>query len=204
MFGVHTYIVWDNQTNEAMIIDPGMINSNDNKAIDNLIATNNLKLKYLVNTHMHIDHTFGDDYIKQKYALPLYAHEAERRFGLSREVQARQFGFNISIPAIDIDRPINDGDVFTIGDKAITALHTPGHSPGSISFYAANDNIIFVGDVLFRSSIGRTDLAMGNHTQLLTSIDEKLMVLPDSTIVYPGHGPHTTIGFERVHNPYIV
>jgi len=203
MFGVNTYVVWDNVTRETLIADPGMIDTRETSMLDTFIADHGLKPKYLVNTHMHIDHTFGDKYVTEKYGLPLHAHEAETPFALNREAQARRFGIRMSMEPLQIDETVSEGDTFTLGHHELRAIHVPGHSPGSIVLYSPESDILIAGDVLFRSSIGRTDLAMGNHSQLISGIRTKLLSLPEETIVYPGHGPTTTIGNEKHFNPYI-
>lgn len=203
MFGENTYIVWDETTREAMIVDPGMIDPAEQYTLTTFISDRGLKPKYLVNTHMHLDHTFGDEYVMAKYNLPLLAHEAEAPFGLNREAQARSFGIRMVIEPLQIDSTLQEGDKLTLGKAEIEILHVPGHSPGSIVLYSPDSQFIIAGDVLFRSSIGRTDLAMGNHEQLIYGIRNKLLTLPDATTVYPGHGPKTTIGYERQYNPYL-
>ena len=203
MFGVNTYVVWDDVTHEAMIVDPGMIDPREAYTLDAFIADHGLKPKYLVNTHMHIDHTFGDKYVSGKYGLPLHAHEAEIPFAHNREAQARRFGIRMSVEPLQIDETVSEGDTFTLGHHELKAIHVPGHSPGSIVLYAPESGALIAGDVLFRSSIGRTDLAMGDHAQLISGIRAKLLTLPEETIVYPGHGPTTTIGNERHFNPYV-
>lgn len=203
MFGENTYIVWDEATREAMIVDPGMIDPAEQYTLTTFISDRGLKPKYLVNTHMHLDHTFGDEYVMAKYNLPLLAHEAETPFGLNREAQARSFGIRMVIEPLQIDGTLQEGDKLTLGKAEIEILHVPGHSPGSIVLYSPDSQFIIAGDVLFRSSIGRTDLAMGNHEQLIYGIRNKLLTLPDATTVYPGHGPKTTIGYERQYNPYL-
>lgn len=203
MFGVNTYILWDNISKEAMIIDPGMVNDNERKIVDSFIEENGLNMRYLVNTHMHIDHSFGISYMIQKYGLKLACNIADQFLAERLMEQARMFGLPMSISELEINMEFNDGDKLSIGGEILNVMHVPGHSPGSIVIYAPESSFLISGDVLFDSSIGRTDLPGGNYKQLVDAIREKLMTLPDDTIVYPGHGLETTIGKEKISNPYL-
>ena len=203
MFGVNTYILWDPETLQAAIIDPGMITSDDNQRIDSFIKENNLKLIHLINTHLHLDHTFGDDYISTTYGLKLQANDGDSRIGQLRSVQARGFGMVMDLPPLTIHTSLNSGDKINLGNQHLVVSNLPGHSPGSIVLYSPEDGFVLTGDVLFCRSIGRTDLAGGNFDQLIKGIRNILLPLPDSTIVYPGHGEPTTIGEERSENMWI-
>lgn len=203
MFGVNTYILWDNNSREAMIVDPGMVDDNEREIINNFITSNKLKPTHLVNTHMHIDHSFGISYIAEKYRLRFECNHADQFLAERLKEQAQMFGLPISIDELEISIGLNDGDILKIGTEVVQILQVPGHSPGSIVIYAPESSFLISGDVLFNSSIGRTDLPGGNYNQLISAINDKLMTLPDDTIVYPGHGPETTIGHEKLHNPYL-
>ena len=203
MWGVNTYVVYDTDSLEAAVIDPGMINASEEKIMADFIEANNLKVTHLVNTHLHIDHTFGDDFIRTAYGVPLEAHEADAFLGNGRQAQARMFGLGITIDPVAIDVPVKEGDRIYIGKDYLEAIHVPGHSPGSIVLYSPAGGFAIAGDVLFQNSIGRTDLVAGDHALLIKGITDKLLTLPDSTIVYPGHGPSTTIGNEKRFNPFI-
>ena len=203
MFGVNTYILWDDISKEAIIVDPGMINNNERKIIDNFIESNNLILTHLVNTHMHIDHSFGVPYITQKYNLQLKCNENDQFLASRLKDQADMFGLPIAVEDLTIAENLKDGDIISIGSEELHILQVPGHSPGSIVLYAPESGFIISGDVLFFSSVGRSDLPGGNHTQLIKGIQDKLLTLDSDTIVYPGHGPETTIGQEKVNNPYL-
>lgn len=203
MFGVNTYILWDDISKEAAIIDPGMINDAERKSIDEFIEVKKLQLKCLINTHMHIDHSFGIAYIKDKYGLKLMGNIDDQFLAERLKQQANMFGLPESIADLVIEINLKDGDKLKIGDEDIIIKQVPGHSPGSIIIYAIDSNILVSGDVLFQHSIGRTDLPGGNYPQLINAINNKLMTLPDDTIVYPGHGFETTIIEERKYNPYI-
>lgn len=203
MFGVNTYILWEDISKDAVIVDPGMINDEERLAIDKFIKSNSLKIKHMINTHMHIDHSFGVKYIKDKYGVMLMGNMEDYFLAERLKQQANMFGLPVSVEDLVIDVDLKDGDKLKIGDEEIIIKQVPGHSPGSIVLYAIDSNFIISGDVLFQHSIGRTDLPGGNYQQLINAINNKLMTLPDDTIVYPGHGFETTIIEEKKHNPYI-
>ncbi len=203
MFSVNCYIIWDETSLDAAIIDPGMIDDTENKHLDSFIASNGLHVTHIINTHLHLDHTFGTDYAKEKYNCPIEGHVAENILGQNRAAQARMFGIPLNLTPLTIDSPLNDGDTIKLGNETIEILHVPGHSPGSIVLYVPESGFIISGDVLFRTSIGRTDLTQGDYGQLVNGITKKLLTLPHDTVVYPGHGPSTTIGYEISHNPYL-
>ena len=203
MFGVNTFIVWDDSTHDAAIIDPGMISNEETEQIKSFIKKNNLTIKHLINTHLHIDHTFGNNAITETYGIGVEACKKDEFLGNCINAQAQMFGLDYLCQNVSITHELRDGDQIMLSNGILDVLHVPGHSPGSIALYSAHDGFVIVGDVLFKSSIGRTDLPGGNYTQLIDSIASKLLVLPDSTTVYPGHGPITTIGTEKLQNPYI-
>ena len=200
-FEVNTYILHD-ETGECVIIDAGMQEASENNEIVAYIEGNRLKPILLLNTHTHIDHILGNAFLAEKYGLPLVAHRDAEKIMTNAPAYAMTFG--ISIPKVKgIDRFISDGDKIGFGDSFLETLFTPGHADGSVCFYSAKDNFVITGDVLFNQSIGRTDLPTGDYDVLQKSIWQKLFTLPDQTVVYPGHGPETTIGFEKVNNPFV-
>ena len=203
MFGVNTYILWDDISREALIVDPGMINEKEQKEIKTFLDANNLNLKHLINTHMHIDHAFGISYMKENYNLKLECNLEDQFLAQRLNEQANMFGLPIPMSDLQIDKDLKDGEKIQLGDEQISILHVPGHSPGSVVLYAPQSNFIISGDVLFNTSIGRTDLPGGNYAQLINAINNKLMTLPNDVIVYPGHGPETSIGYEKQNNPYL-
>lgn len=203
MFAVNTYILWDSITKDAAIIDPGMINADEEKSLYDFIEANSLHVTHMINTHFHIDHTFGCDSTKQKYNLLVEGNISDKILAQRRSIQARMFGLEDNITELFIDKNLVEGDCITIGTKYLEVIHVPGHSPGSIVLYAPESNILITGDVLFKNSIGRTDLVQGNYDVLIDGITKKLMNLPPNTIVYPGHGDSTTIGEEKANNPYL-
>ena len=203
MFGVNTYILWDSESKEAIIIDPGMIQETEQKEIDNFLRDNSLKLTHLINTHMHIDHAFGVSYITEKYGLPLEANDNDQFLAERIQQQAQMFGLPLTVSDLQIEKNLTDNQVVKIGEEELIVINVPGHSPGGIAIYAPQSSFLISGDSLFQKSIGRTDLPGGNYEQLINSIVNKLLELPDDTVVYPGHGPETTIGSEKKYNPYI-
>lgn len=201
-FQENTYVLWD-ETNECIILDPGNSTASENKKLSDFISQKSLNVKRLILTHAHIDHINGNKYVFDTYGLLPEVHEDDVPFIEKHMATATMYG----IPAIQSPMPktfIKEGDVISFGNSALQTLHTPGHSPGSISYYNLEDKFIIGGDVLFYGSIGRSDLPMGNHNTLIKSIKEKLMPLGDDMKVYSGHGMPTTIGFERMNNPFLV
>ncbi|MCM1522026.1 MAG: MBL fold metallo-hydrolase [Muribaculaceae bacterium] len=200
MFGVNTYVVWDPDSLEALVIDPGMIDEEECRAIDSFIARNSLKLKRLINTHMHLDHIFGNEYVRSKYDLDIEAAREDDFLGRSLSAQAREFRMPLEVTDRGLDREIHDGDVIKIGSGSLKVLAVPGHSPGSMALWSEGSGFVITGDALFRGSIGRTDLPGGDFATLVKSIRTRLLTLPDNTVVLPGHGDETTIGWEKAHN----
>lgn len=201
-FQENTFLLYD-ETNEAVIIDAGCLTDAEKTAIKKYITDNNLTIKRLLNTHLHLDHQFGNKFISEAFGLSPEAG-AEDEFLLHNVVaQARSFGLPIEGDAQQLGGYITDNQEINFGNSRLKALHVPGHSPGSMAFYSEENGVLFAGDVLFQGSIGRTDLPKGDFATLINSITQKLLPLPDSTIVYCGHGPTTTIGNERISNPYL-
>ncbi len=204
LFGVNTYIVWDEDTLDAAIIDPGMQTASETMELDNFLSSRNLNAAHLVNTHLHIDHTLGNEHMINRYSMKLEANQGDALLGTKRAQQARLFHMRIPEPSpLQIDVNLENGDTITVGKSKLKVLSVPGHSQGSIALYNDADGFVITGDALFNGSIGRTDLPGGNHTQLIRSIRTQLLTLPDNTAVYPGHGPATTIGAEKYQNPYL-
>lgn len=204
LFGVNTYIVWDETTLQAAVIDPGMQSDAEALQFDEFIKAHNLNLVHLINTHLHIDHTLGNDHIINTYNLATAAHQGDATLGLARAEQARMFHLPIPAPTpLSIALQLHDNDTVSIGSGSLKVIEVPGHSQGSIALYDAADGFVITGDALFNGSIGRTDLPGGDYATLIKAIQTKLLTLPDATVVYPGHGPATTIGEEKRQNPYI-
>ena len=204
MFGINTYVVYDPIDKDAAIIDPGMSRKEEFDAIEKFIEREGLKVTHLINTHLHIDHAIADNWVKEKYGVPVEAHSDDASLGERMKQQALMFGLRASDVSVEIDRTLKEGDVVKIGQGELKVLHVPGHSPGSICLYDKEDDFVIVGDALFQGSIGRTDLPGGNHRQLVDAIKNKLLTLPRDTMVLSGHGGKTTIGDEWDGNPYLV
>ena len=201
-FSVNTYVLWDD-TREAVVIDCACSSPNEEAMLSNFIADNDLKVKHLLNTHLHFDHLLGNGYFYRRYGIKTAAHRDDVKYLPLAEQRAFAYGFEIPEPGYEIETFLDDGDVVRFGNSELIAKHIPGHSPGSLVFYAAEANFVISGDVLFEHSIGRTDLWCGDLQQLLQGIREKLFTLPDNTTVYPGHGPATSIGEEKRCNPFV-
>jgi len=200
-FQVNTYVLND-ETNQCVVIDAGMQGPDEEKQIVSYIEGNQLKPVLLLNTHTHIDHILGNAFLAEKYNLPLAAHRDAEKFLTNAAAYAITFGITLN-DVKSIDRFLDDKINLNFGNSSLEILHTPGHADGSLCFYSAADGFVIVGDVLFKDSIGRTDLPTGDYGVLQKSIWEKLFTLTDETVVYPGHGPETTIGFEKVNNPFV-
>jgi hydroxyacylglutathione hydrolase len=200
-FMENTYVLYED-SGECIIFDAGCYEENEKDELLKFIDDNNLKPVELINTHCHVDHVLGVSYLKEKYKIPFRIHELEKNILKATPSQGSFFGLNPG-PAAEPDGFINEGDSISLGKSSLSAIHIPGHSPGSLVFYSQDDSFLLSGDVLFRGSIGRTDLPGGDHDKLLQSIHEKLLVLDPETMVYPGHGQHTSIGIEKDHNPFL-
>lgn len=195
-FEMSSYIVAPDTSDVCMLIDPG----DDIDKIVRVIDEHKLQPQSIYNTHAHFDHVRRVRIIQDKYNLPFYICQEDLPLLETLKDQGMLFGLDVS-SAPEVKSFVKDGDRGELGDLPFRIFHTPGHSPGSICIYF--EGHVFVGDVLFQDSIGRTDLYRGNYKQLLQAIEEKLLVLPDDTIVYPGHGPQTTIGREKESNPFL-
>lgn len=196
------YIVFCERTREAVVIDPGF-DRFDEDIVLGKIRELGLSVKYIINTHGHIDHISGNAKLKRETGakIAVHADDAEMLIDPSKNyfIGALFSTYGVSPP----DILLKDGDEIRVGDIRIRVLHTPGHTPGSISLYIEEEGVVFTGDTLFAGSIGRTDLPGSSHEKIMRSIREKLLSLPDETRVYPGHGPETTIGIERRENVFL-
>ena len=197
----NTYIAFD-ESNECIIVDPGCYDETENKILKNFIEQNNLKPVALVNTHCHLDHIFGNNFVANTYNLSPIMHKADMPILEYAPLAAQRYGVKLKkLPKVK--NFIEEGDIIKFGNSKFNIIYTPGHAPGHICLVNNKENIILSADVLFRLSIGRTDLPMGDHELLLKSIKEKLLKLDDEMVVYPGHGPSTTIEFEKQNNPFL-
>jgi glyoxylase-like metal-dependent hydrolase (beta-lactamase superfamily II) len=200
-FMENTYLLHDD-TGECIIVDAGCYEEAEKKEIREYIKDSGLNPVRLVNTHCHVDHVLGVRFLREKYQVPFCIHPLEKPILAATPMQGNFFGLEPG-PAADPDEFFEDGAVITFGRSALQAIHVPGHSPGSLVLYAEGEGFLLAGDVLFRGSIGRSDLPGGDHETLVQHIREKLLVMDPGIVVYPGHGPETTLGEERDHNPYL-
>lgn len=198
---VNTYVLHD-KTGECVIVDPACFYPYEERALFNYIVDKKLVVKHVLNTHLHFDHVFGANFIKKQFDVDMQAHKDDQFLIDSFDEQMLMFGFSSNGYKPTVGKYIDENDVIEFGNQKLSIMHVPGHSPGSIVFYNKEENCVISGDVLFSGSIGRTDLLQGNHNQLIEGIKTKLMVLPEKTIVYPGHGPATSIGREAKSNPF--
>ena len=197
----NTYVLF-NEQRQAIIIDPGCYFSAEEEMLNNYIQSEGLQPTLLLNTHCHLDHVFGNRWVHQTYGLELHIHAGEKIVLEKAPISGQNWG----LPFTNYDGPLHflkEGDRIALGSDELLVIETPGHSPASICFYCEAQQILIAGDVLFRESIGRTDLPGASHEVLLNSIREKLWKLPDSVAVYPGHGMPTTIGYEKINNPHL-
>lgn len=200
-FQENTYILWD-ETLECLIIDPGNANASEHKQLRDFISEKKLKPQRLILTHAHIDHINGNKYVWDTYGLLPEVHKEDVYFIERHAVSGAMYGLTVD-PSPMAEKFIEEGDVISFGNSKLQVVHTPGHAPGHVTFYNKDEGFMISGDVLFYGSIGRYDLPMGNLETLLSSIKNKLFPLGDAMKVYSGHGPSTTIGFERMNNPYL-
>jgi hydroxyacylglutathione hydrolase len=198
----NTYILY-NELKECIIIDPGSYFDEEKDAMKTFIEQNQLAPKMLLNTHSHLDHVFGNKFIAETYNLTLQLHEKEKTVLEFAPVSGLKYNMPFDNYTGELIF-IKEGDKIILGTDELEIFDTPGHSPGSIIFYCRKQNFVISGDVLFQRSIGRTDLPGGDYQILINSIMKKLMVLPDETKVYSGHGAVTTIGEERKYNPFLI
>jgi len=199
-FQKNTFVLFD-ETKECIIVDPGCSDETENRQLKTFIDEHRLKVKLLVNTHCHIDHVLGNRFVRESFKVNLLIPVNEESVLKAAEVYAPSYGFHL-YQHQPPDAYLEEGDSLKVGNQSLVVLSVPGHSPGHVAFFSEKNGIVIGGDVLFYNSIGRTDLPGGNHDQLINSIHTKFFTLPDSVRVYPGHGPETTIGFEKKTNPF--
>lgn len=202
-FAENTYVVYDDDTKECVIIDPGCSTAGEENELFGFIDSHRLKPLMAINTHGHIDHIVGNTAVKKRYGIPVAAHPNVKDDFLRSRQQAQMFGMSFMGEGELPDRDLEDGEVIKVGESTLEVISTPGHAMGSISLYAEIEGWVFTGDALFCRSIGRTDFPGGNYEQLRTNIIERLFHLPDDTEVYSGHGESTTIFDERKYNMFL-
>ncbi len=202
-FQENTYVVYETQSKEAIVFDPGCLGYAEEQRLQACLKELGLRPMQLINTHCHLDHIFGNHFVAETYGLALGIHPLEQELLEHAPAIAQAYGMPSMTPSPAPGYFLEEGDSVLLGASRFEVLLTPGHSPGSLCFYNATDGYCIAGDVLFQDSIGRADLPGGDYDTLMGSILVKLMQLPDDTVIYPGHGPSTTIGRERRDNPFL-
>jgi hydroxyacylglutathione hydrolase len=200
-FGVNSLVLFD-VSKECIIIDPGFSNEEERKKLLDFVEAHQLKVVKLINTHCHIDHILGNRFVKETYKVNLYAHPKDQYNIDNADEAALFYGLpRPNSPSIDVE--LKEGEYIEFGQSKLKILFTPGHTQGHVCLYSEEDAFAICGDVLFQGSIGRTDLPGGDYDTLIHSIKTQLMILPDDTKVYSGHGEESSIGLERKFNPYL-
>ncbi len=200
-FSENTYLLSDG-SGECVIVDPGCYTKEEKEELSRTIEEKSLKPVKILLTHAHIDHILGNNYLAGKYNIPIVMNSIEIDLLHAAKTYGEMWGIVVE-PSPAPEFFLNEGDVFTFGQTKLDVIFTPGHSPGSFSYFDKKTNQLLAGDVLFHESIGRTDLPGGNFSELERSIQDKLYMLPENSIVYPGHGSTTTIGHEKKSNPFV-
>jgi glyoxylase-like metal-dependent hydrolase (beta-lactamase superfamily II) len=195
-FQTNTWLIWDEKSKQALLIDPAAPDS----SLLELIKKQGLKLQGIVNTHGHGDHIGGNSYFQEAFGCPIMIHEADQKMLVDNKKNLSEF-MGTPLKLEPADRLLHDGDIIELGTHQLKVIHTPGHTPGGVCLLAGK--LLISGDTLFELSIGRTDFPKGSHEQIIDSIKNKLFILPDDTVVFPGHGPRTTIGMEKLNNPFV-
>ncbi|MAJ50453.1 MAG: MBL fold hydrolase [Flammeovirgaceae bacterium] len=200
-FYENTYLLSSSNL-ETLILDPGCYEDFEKKELSNFIKINKLKPIAIINTHCHIDHVLGNDYLKKLYDIPLWIPATEKNLLKSVATYAPTMGIQ-DYQEAHPDKLLGEKDVITFGSEKLEILFAPGHSEGHLMFYHAAKKLLMAGDVIFRESIGRTDLPGGNFKTLEESIKNQVFTLPEGVVIYPGHGPCTTVSHEKKNNPFV-
>jgi hydroxyacylglutathione hydrolase len=198
----NSYLLY-NEHKDCIVIDPGMFTDEEKELVVNFITHNQLVPKYLLNTHCHFDHVFANNFMATKYNLQPYLHANEKFILDNLSTTCLRFGIHFNDVYLGTINYLTEGQKIVLGNDELEVLFTPGHSPGSVSFYCAAQQFIIGGDVLFKESIGRTDLPGGDLDILTQSIKTQFYTKPNDVIVYAGHGDETTIGYEKINNGYV-
>ena len=202
-FGENMYILWDEVSRDAVVVDPGMMREAEREMVTKFIEGQKLNVIHILLTHLHIDHITSARWLADKTGADVCACALDAQLGRELPDQVAQFHLKIESEPLDIDHILSDGDVLPLGEESIQVLHVPGHSPGGLAFYLPQSGLLISGDTIFNGSVGRTDLWGGDMAQLINSIREKILPLPDETVIASGHGPTTTIADEKRCNPFL-
>jgi glyoxylase-like metal-dependent hydrolase (beta-lactamase superfamily II) len=200
-FAENTYLLY-NDSGAAVVFDPGFMSSEECRAFDGFVSEQKLQLSRCLQTHCHIDHILGVHYINTKYGLTSELHSLEQSVMESGRQVSSMYGLPYTEGTFAKEHIIENTKI-TVGNSTCDVLFTPGHSPGSVCFYFEKEGVLIAGDLIFQGSIGRTDLPGGNHETLLESVKKNIFVLPDDTVIYPGHGNPTTVKEEKKYNPFL-
>ena len=201
-FQENTYVLFD-ESKKCIIIDPGCYEQNEKLELERFIVDNELEPVKLINTHCHIDHVLGNRFVAEKWGLDLEMHELDLPTLRSVKDYCQLYGFHNYEESPEPSTFLKEGDKIHFGNSSLDVLFAPGHAPGHIVLYSKEQHFVIGGDVLFQMSIGRTDLPGGDYDTLISSIKDKLLPLDEQTKVYSGHGPSTTIGYEKTNNPFL-
>ena len=202
-FGENLYILWDETTREAVVVDPGMMRTAEREMVTQFIEGQQLHVTHILLTHLHVDHITSARWLADQTGADVCGSLLDAQLGRELPDQVAHFHINIEVEPLTLDRNLADGDTIPLGDEIIQVLHVPGHSPGGLAFYLPESGLLVSGDTIFNGSVGRTDLWGGNMAQLLSSINEKIYTLPDETVIASGHGPTTTVADEKHFNPFL-
>ena len=202
-FGENLYILWDEATHDAVVVDPGMMRAPEREMVTKFIEGQELNVTHILLTHLHIDHITSARWLADKTGADVCGSMQDAQLGLELPDQVARFHINIEAEPLTLDRDLTDGDTIPLGDETIQVLHVPGHSPGGLAFYLPESGLLISGDTIFNGSVGRTDLWGGDMAQLINSIREKILPLPDETVIASGHGPTTSIADEKRCNPFL-
>lgn len=204
ILNVNTYVLIDEKTYEAIVIDPGCQSAEERKTFKDYIINNNLKIKRVLDTHLHFDHIYGQRFVEETFGVGAEACKKDITFLNHYQDLLVMFNMPMDDEALPLKGYLVDGDVIEVGSIRLNVLQVPGHSPGGLAFYEEKEHCAFVGDTILEGGIGRTDMHRGNYETLVMSIKEKLLPLPDDTMLYSGHGEPATLGHEKETNPELI
>ena len=202
-FGENMYILWDETSHDAVVVDPGMMRDDEREMVTKFIEEHNLNVKHVLLTHLHVDHVTSARWLADETGADVCGSNLDAQLGLELPNQIAYFHLNVKCEELTVDRDLQDGDTIILGEETIQVLHVPGHSPGGLAFYLPQSGLLISGDTIFNGSVGRTDLMGGDMAQLINSIREKILPLPDETVIASGHGPTTTVADEKRCNPFL-
>lgn len=201
-FEENTYLIADDATGDAVVIDPGCYTQAEKEALAADIDRLGLTLRHVLLTHAHLDHVFGCAFLKRNYGVDVWMHSLEQVILTDAPTRAKVYGLGGYEP-FEVTNELVEGQLFTVGETTFEVRFVPGHAPGHVAFVNHAERYVIGGDVLFRGSVGRTDFPYCDHNALINSIETQFFTLPDDYTVWPGHGPKTTIGYEKTSNPYV-